>query len=164
MTTMQKEPLSVLAVRPKVKAPPPFSMPVSAPPPTKAPAILPVPQVPQVPTISNIVIVRPLSPKPASAVKLQDSQLSRPSQEGYLIPIIPSPYQSTSSSVSGAPYLTSPSLKIVLPTVTKGTVQVIPQSPPRSPVQSPPQSPRITQIPSQKISMPTFPLIPRAPM
>lgn len=161
-----RPPLSVLAVRPKTRAPPPLLIPSRSPAPPTIPTrgILPVPTGPVVPTLPKLpqptsTIISPSNlPKSPSMTQLSTVQAFNVEREGILLPIIPIPYepvlikqQGNTSSILPSPSVSSPltnnstvtpGLRVVVPTVSQSYIpkvvqEVVPRSPPQSP---PPQS------------------------
>ena len=107
MTRTVYQPLSVLAVRPTIRSPPPLDL---------SPAIL-------LPRIRTNVFISPESRVISSMIS------GASSQQGQLLPITPIEYNAGPSSVY------SPKLSIKLPIPLSNNVAIVSQPPPKSPYQ-----------------------------
>lgn len=111
-------------------------------------ALGPLPKIKQPPMFSQSPIIPSPKrrPKPVYS-KLQSSQLSNETSYGWLLPIVPLPYEESPDNQS---------IQMIVPKVFEETVPVVPESPPRSPPQSPPQSQQQSPIQSRRnIIIPT---------
>lgn len=150
MTEPFRAPVSILAVRPATRAPPPFMLPPpsQSPPriPTRSPSgVVPVPVV--------VPIIPPVVSSPGRAIVLPSvrsiNRVVTPpipasvadTEEGRLFPIVPNPYKPIQGSSSGIPSRRAPGYEIIVPTVPRPSLPVvIPTVPPRSPPGTVPKS------------------------
>lgn len=140
-------PLSVLAVRPRHRAPPPVTIGTLATPPTGIPtkSVLPAPMIPRIPTTTItglsshretfVTPSRRLIPVPqirTSSSQLTSTSIDSSDNRGQLIPFVSGPYQEVKiTAPSGAEF---PDIALFQPQVDDDDpVIVIPQVQPESP-------------------------------
>ena len=132
---MTTAPLSVLAVRPRIKSPPPLNI---------TPTVLPI-SIPRAAEPSQRIISYPLplTSSPPKVPQLPNSvQALNIAREGQLLPIVPLPYQEVSIPIiSSGRVSRMPDIVIVTPSVSESSIprvisQVFPRSPPGSPLRS----------------------------
>jgi len=132
---MTTAPLSVLAVRPRIKSPPPLNI---------TPTVLPI-SIPRAAEPSQRIISYPLplTSSPPKVPQLPNSvQALNIAREGQLLPIVPLPYQEVSIPIiSSGRVSRMPDIVIVTPSVSESLIprvisQVFPRSPPGSPLRS----------------------------
>ena len=143
----RRAPLSVLAVRPSIKAPPLSTVSTQvAPPPTipvrsinSAPYI-PIPVSSQLPTLvppvtrSNSVRSTTESLIPVRTSMVSTPQSTAVALEGRLLPIMPSPYEEVMEPTPGLSGVLTPTIEIVMPKVASNYIpRVVPEIAPRSP-------------------------------
>lgn len=137
-TGTQSLPLSSFFPKSKIRAPPPAFVGRIGSAPTTIPnrAILSVPIVPTLGTVSNVSVMRPLSPRQStivtSSTQLQPIPSLNIGSEGRLVPPIPLPYEKVRTTLPGGKVVEV--VDKLLPTVPRNEVVfVIPQVAARSP-------------------------------